>query len=522
MKKNYPVTGVEVALKDSTVIISTTDTRGIITSVNDDFVSLSGFATDELVGKSHNVIRHPEMPEAVFADLWTTIKTGKSWMGIMKNRCKNGDHYWVDAYVAPIFEKGHIVGYQSVRRRATQERIDRAELVYQRLNRHLPAALPWVAMSTRARFTTALSVVWMSALWYAGSMHDLSWETLIGGAVLGVIVAAIFAHLMIAAWVGVAIHAEAVVDNALMQYIYTGRLDEAGRALMAINILQARVDTILCRIGTYANHLSTTAGESAQTAQQTSQGVLQQQNEIDQVAAAINEMSATVQEVARNAAAASQATLRADQEANKGKNVVAQTIHAINTLASEVESAAGVIARLEGDSASIGRVIDVIRSIAEQTNLLALNAAIEAARAGEQGRGFAVVADEVRTLAQRTQQSTQEIQQMIERLQSGAMEAVQVMAQGRMQAQASVEQAAFAGASLASITEAVTTITDMNTQIASAAEEQSTVAEEVNRNVVNISRSAEQTAERSQRTSQSSETLFKLSTQLEEIVGQFR
>lgn len=214
---------------------------------------------------------------------------------------------------------------------------------------------------------------------------------------------------------------------------------------------------------------------------------MKQKEEVDKVATAMNEMSATVHEVARNATEAAEAAQQADAETRTGKSVVSQAIEAIDLLASEVESAAQVIHKLEQDSDEIGAVLDVIRGIAEQTNLLALNAAIEAARAGEQGRGFAVVADEVRTLAQRTQQSTQEIQNMIERLQSGSQDAVKAMEQGKNRAQAGVTQAAEAGTSLETIAAAVSTISDMNTQIATAAEEQSVVAEEINLNINSIS-----------------------------------
>ncbi|NHZ69797.1 MAG: methyl-accepting chemotaxis protein, partial [Thermotogales bacterium] len=254
----------------------------------------------------------------------------------------------------------------------------------------------------------------------------------------------------------------------------------------------------------------------------TREGVQRQKSEIDQVATAMTEMAATVQEVARNAATAAGAARDANEEAGSGKRVVKETIQAINSLAGEVQSASDVINQLAADSEAIGGVLDVIRGIAEQTNLLALNAAIEAARAGEQGRGFAVVADEVRTLAQRTQTSTQEIQSMIEKVQSGARNAVNVMESGREQAAGSVSKAGEAGTSLETINSAVSAINDMNMQIASAAEEQSAVAEEINRNIVNIGIVADETADGSNKIANANEDLVRLGGQLQSIVSMFK
>ena len=246
------------------------------------------------------------------------------------------------------------------------------------------------------------------------------------------------------------------------------------------------------------------------------------QSETNQVATSINQMTCTVQEVAANAALAAEAAAEADGQAADGKDIVAKSIDSIQVLARELEKASEVIGALRADSEAIGKVLDVIRGIAEQTNLLALNAAIEAARAGEQGRGFAVVADEVRTLAQRTQQSTQEIQSMIERVQGGAQAAVQVMESSSEQSRDSVSHATQAGKALDAITGSVATINAMNTQIASAAEEQNVVAEEINRNIVNISNITEQAAEGAGQTSAASQTLSQLSEELDSLMSQFK
>jgi len=298
--------------------------------------------------------------------------------------------------------------------------------------------------------------------------------------------------------------------------------DEVGQTAVALNKMLTKFEGILNELNGSTLQLGSAADQMSSLAEQGNEGVNKQLRETEQVATAINEMTATVQEVARNAAQAAEAAATANEEAREGEGIVEQTTRTITTLASEVEAAAEVIHTLEKDSESIGTVLDVIRGIAEQTNLLALNAAIEAARAGEQGRGFAVVADEVRTLASRTQQSTLEIQQMIEKLQSGATHAVKVMEQGRSKAQASVDQASAAGQSLKKITSAVNTINDMNTQIASAAEEQSAVAEEINRNITNISQIGDETAEGVGQTAAASENLAQLSTQLQSLVGQFK
>jgi len=297
--------------------------------------------------------------------------------------------------------------------------------------------------------------------------------------------------------------------------------DELGRMARAFNHMLdgvrkvfAELHTSVARLGEASAHLSTITAE-------TRQGMERQHSGTDQVATAMNEMSATVQEVASNSAQAAEAAHAADTEGADGRQVVSTAMDTINGLAQEVERAAEAIDKLEADSEAISKVLDVIRDIAEQTNLLALNAAIEAARAGEQGRGFAVVADEVRTLAQRTQDSTQEIRSMIETLQSGARNAVQVMNGGRERAGESVSQAGRVGESLEKIAAAVTRINDMATQIATATEEQSAVAEEIDRHVTDIAQVADRTADGAVSAAQAARELEGLAENLNTLVARY-
>lgn len=520
MRKNLPVTGREQSFSDDANILSTTNLKGAISYVNEDFIRISGFDEDELIGKNHNVVRHPDMPPAAFADLWESVKGGRPWMGMVKNRCKNGDHYWVSAYVMPIMQNGVVTEYQSVRTKPERALVDRAEWLYARvMSGRMPLAmrLPVIGVRLRAYVMTVIAGV-------VGSV-----ATILSGAGIDGLMPVGMTTLLALGVVWRVLHplaelqrrARRVVDNPLGQYVYTRRRDEYGEIDFAMRMLEAEAGAAVGRVADSAEKLSRDASEMVASVEMARQEILQQQAETDQVATAVNEMAASIQEVARNAQNAADAADEANASAQGGHRVVSSTREAIAELSAEVERATDVIQALEKSSTDISAVLDVIRGIAEQTNLLALNAAIEAARAGEQGRGFAVVADEVRNLASRTQDSTREIQSMIESLQEGARSAVEVMGQSRSKAEGSVMRAAEAAEALESITTGVRTITDMSAQIATAVEEQSAVGEEISRSVTNIRQSSDANAESSLRIENAAGRVAEFSTELQALANQF-
>ena len=315
--------------------------------------------------------------------------------------------------------------------------------------------------------------------------------------------------------------AETIAAGNLSKTIEDDGKDEPARLLSALSTMQASLRRTIQHIAGSATQLASAAEELSAVTEEASRGLQQQNNEIDQAATAVNEMTAAVEEVARNAVSTSEASGQSNQAAREGRDRVMETVGAIQTMTQDVQNTSAMIEGLAAQGRDIGKVLDVIRAIAEQTNLLALNAAIEAARAGEAGRGFAVVADEVRALAHRTAQSTQEIEKMVAGIQNGTGEAVQSMQQSNQRSQTTLEMARAAGASLEQITASISLINERNLVIASASEEQAQVSREVDRNLVNIRDLATQSAAGANQTSAASHELSRLAVDLNGMVARF-
>ncbi|SEN31240.1 methyl-accepting chemotaxis sensory transducer with Pas/Pac sensor [Pseudomonas sp. ok272] len=522
MKINLPVSGRNVDVAPDANILSTTDLTSAITYANADFIDISGYSREELLGSPHNLLRHPDMPSGAFAHMWGTLKSGRSWMGMVKNRCKNGDHYWVSAYVTPMTRDGVAVEYQSVRTKPSARQVAAAERAYARLrsqrsplHQRLPAAglgLKLWAMCCAVWLPVMLLVPWLAS----DSPWWLPLLLALGAAATGLGV-----NVLLRPLARLTQRARDIADNPLSQHIYTGRRDAVGQIEFALQMQEAQVGAAVGRIGDASQRLSGLAAELVAHLHSSHVSILEQQAQTDQVAAAIHQMAVSVAEVASHAQHASEAASCAEGATRDGHELVGESRSAVLLMADELMRAAQVIHQLEGRSSDISGVLEVIRSIAEQTNLLALNAAIEAARAGDAGRGFAVVADEVRGLAQRTQQSTNEIQRMISALQDGAHDAVQAMAQSSQHVQSSVDQAERAAAALDGISQQVNQITEMSVQIAAAVEEQSAVSEDINRNISGIRQASDVTVIAGQQSQVNSQDVAALAQDLLALAREF-
>jgi aerotaxis receptor len=513
MRNNQPVTQREFVVPDDATLMSTTDIHSHITYANAAFAQVSGFSQDELQGQPHNLVRHPDMPVEAFADMWTTIKSGEPWTALVKNRRKDGDHYWVRANAMPVVRDGRQVGYFSVRTKATAEEIAQADALYRdlregkarhRLHKGVLVRTGFMAWSSalrtlpvRWRIRGALLALWPALLLLA------TVAGLTGRSLLSFGTGSMVALLLVAWWLRAQVsrpleqlgrEALQVASGERHHCTHLARVDEIGMTLRAVGQLGLMFRWLIDDVADQAVRVQQASQAIAQGNHDLHARVDQAASQVQQTAASMTQMSASVGSNAETSGQAHHLADAASQAAGLGG-----------------EAAGNVVATMEGIHASsrqIAEIIGVIDSIAFQTNILALNAAVEAARAGEQGRGFAVVAGEVRGLAQRTAQSAREIKQLIgdsvERIESGSQVAQE------------------AGEAIRSIVEQVRRVSGLLAEISAATSEQSAGIAQIDSAVSHLDHLTRENAALVEHGAAASEQLRRQATRLAEAVSVFR
>ena len=473
-KQNQPIINEEVNFQSGVELISTTDKNGVITYANPEFCRVAGFSLDELIGQHHNIVRHPDMPSAAFKDLWKNLQSGLPWRGVVKNRCKDGRYYWVDAFVTPIFELGELIGYQSVRTRLDDKTKNNAITSYQALQSG-KSLTKWYQNATikNAIYWSASITTLISAIYYPYMMLLLP-------------------ILPFITYKNEIIDTPKYLKKLVLDYDSVSRLIYCGTKPQGIadfhlKVAEGKIKTILGRIIDSSNLLSSGACNLEQAAQIAKEGAEQETTELHQVSTAVEEMVATIDEVAKNTTLTSQKVSQAHSDCQIATKAMHLTMEKVNLLAKDVADSASSATELASEVEKVGCIMHEIQGIADQTNLLALNAAIEAARAGEHGRGFSVVADEVRALSSRTHAATEQIQTSISEMQSTLLSWVQTMTKGKESAESCVEKATEAHNVVDKVYSSITDISDLAIQISTASEEQSMVSQEISRNIMNIS-----------------------------------
>lgn len=543
MRNHLPTQDTEYPLSERSVIISHTDAQGNITYVNDDFAHFSGFSEQELLGKPHSIIRHPDMPAEVFRDAWATLKKGRAWQGLIKNRRKDGGYYWVKANINPDGQDG----YMSVRLKPSQEEIQQASQLYQQMQNgrkirfHLGQVITPGIWGRIGRYLDNLDFPRKAMLLYLVSF-------------LGMALAAFFEILRSndpAPLIRLVVLMGAVGTSGLLLlwYLVTkqlarlkqlshlaleigkgnlrtdtplGKSDAIGQVFNAMQILRNRFYEIAFQFNRSSISLNQSADELVASSQKTALGAQEQSEAAASMAAALEELSASVEQIGKNAQAAHEASTQAGRAANKGAQAVNESTQEIASIADAVKESSEELEALDELSNQIGSIVETIRGIAEQTNLLALNAAIEAARAGDLGRGFAVVADEVRNLAERTSNSTEDITGMVYQVQEKTKQAVVRMREGVGRVEQGVNTAREASHSVANIENETNRVAQATLDIQQVLQEQSLAAREVAETIEKISAKADDNAAQSDQTEGASKQLRMISSSIESLTSQLK
>jgi PAS domain S-box-containing protein len=700
MKTNLPVTGREVVLDDESTIVTKTDLKGIITYANKDFCQISGFSQEELLGKNHNIVRHPDMPPAAFADLWRTVKAGKPWSGLVKNRCKNGDHYWVHAHVAPIEENGQTVGYSSMRAKPSRQQIDAAEALYARLQAGAPLTLVEGAVVPKSllartnplrflqtltmhrQFMVLIAAILVGNLLMGGLIQGLIHRIQVNGPIYHEVVLSkdliadilpppvylveshLLSHQMLTAspqalpalmtkatdlekefternqyWkqntpesrkdeLGVeatyrtglaylekrnqefipalrdgrkddaralmpqldqlydqhrlAVDKTTKAANAWALATETGATETVNRGnliVLLINLvlmavlamlgwvimrnllqigdphyahnlinhvaagnlairvnaeagkeqtlsatikhLQTKLRRLIGQIFQRSGEMATNVSQLASIGDQLVESTESQRASTQKITATIGELSTSIARVASNAADAHAVSSHSHQVCEDGAKVIHQAVDSMQQIAVAVRASSDSVVSLGEKSERISSVVQSIREIADQTNLLALNAAIEAARAGEQGRGFAVVADEVRKLAERTTQATVEIVAIIDGIQGSLKDTIQHMEESVKEVDGCTVHANAAGNSIADIRNNAIRVAGLVADISAMLQEQRQASEIITEQIVSVGQLSEENHQAARITSESAHQLSTISEALQRATSRF-
>ena len=464
------VTQNEYPLDDDTTLMSTTDLHSYMTHTNDTFVQVSGFTLQELLGQPHNIVRHPDMPKAAFADMWYTLQKGEPWSGIVKNRRKNGDHYWVRANAVPMVRNGQMTGYMSIRTRATEDEVVAVEPLYKALNegrskkrihKGLVVRKGWLgklpAMPLRWRVRSVMAVLFavMAATLVASAA---GWASLVAAAVVMLLGTLVFEQQIVRPVENVARQALRVATGERNSVQHLNRSDEMGLTLRAVGQLGLMCRWLINDVSSQVVSVRDGSDRLAQGNEDLNDRTRQTVANVQQTVATMNQMAASVQSNSETAAEVDKLSMAASSAATQGGTVMQTVVKTMDDIADSTQR--------------IGSITSLINDIAFQTNILALNAAVEAARAGEQGKGFAVVAGEVRHLASRSANAANDIRKLIDasasKVQSGA------------------DQVHAAGRTMDDIVEQVKNVTQLIAQISHATSEQATGLTELTRAVAEL------------------------------------
>ncbi len=496
MRVNLPVSNREYPIDDDTLILSTTDTKGRITYVNPTFIEVSGFSEDELIGKAHNIVRHPDMPSEAFADLWKTLQSGKPWTGLVKNRRKNGDYYWVLGNATPLVENGKVIGYLSVRTKPPHQLVEKAEPIYRQIRdgkaKNLKiengaivrtdfigkvTALFKMTFGKRVAMLLSLPTLLLAGAAGAGwwginhavipswLSHFVMMATAVGVLLMGVMGFCLVRSILKP--LNEAIDAtNTLAAGNLGTQVPIAYRDEFGLLFKSLSQMNINLKTTVLDIQNNAGTVRQAAGEIASGNMDLSRRTEEQASSLEETATSMEELASTVKQNSENAKQADQLATDASHVALKGGQMMANVVKTMTSISNS--------------SRNIANIINVIDGIAFQTNILALNAAVEAARAGEQGRGFAVVATEVRNLAQRSATAAKEIKSLID-------DSVKRVENGTVQVNE-------AGKTMQEIVDSIKHVADIMSEITAASQEQSSGIDQVNQAVTQMDAVTQQNA----------------------------